>query len=204
MSDTDHLLANVLADAFAHHEHAQGEGPERSLVLCDEGRELGEWVGAFLDWQRAGEVAASVFEPAGLTPDGRQLFVLPAGLAPPSRGAEAGSSEEPTSASPMSLSSNLLGRVMGAAREVFPTDARRHQFLEREIRRVRPKIKPAVLGDLSRLTDAELRTVLERIEGERERQRLADLSPGVHRAQFAPASVDSAFATLRDHFGARA
>lgn len=203
MSDTDRLLANVLADAFAHHEAVRVERVEaRSLVLCDEGRETGAWVGAFLDWQHAGEVAAAVFEPAGETPDGRPLFVLPVGLAPPSRGAEAGSSEEPTSASPVSPSSNLLGRVMGIAREVFPNDARRHQFLEREIHRVRPKIKPAVLGDLSRLTDAELRTVLERIEGERERQRLAELGPGVHRAQFASVSADEAFVKLRDHFGA--
>lgn len=199
----DRLLANVLGDAFAHHEHAQGEGPERSLVLCDDGAETGAWVGAFLDWQRAGEVAAAVLERSGETADGRPLFAIPARLYPPpeQRGEPV---DVPGKASAGSLppSSNLVGRIMGLAKEIFGVQAERHNFLLREIHRARPRIKPSTLGDLQRLDERELLIVLERLEGERRRRELFALDPGVHPAHHPVVSADEAFVKLRDHFGA--
>lgn len=177
----DPLLANVLADAFAHHEAATGDGPERSLVLCDEGHMPGSWVGAYLDWQRAGDVAAAMLDPAGTDPDGRPLFALPAGLAPPSRGAAAGTVHGPAAASSIDPAANLIGLVWGTARDVFPVQAECHNFLCREIRRMRPAIAHATIGDLQRLEQRELGVMLDLLDGERHRRALAQLSPGVHR-----------------------
>lgn len=194
MPDTDHLLANVLADAFAHHEAARGEGPERSLVLAGEGNETGAWVGAYLDFERAGQVAASVLELAGETLDGRPLFTIPVRLSAPPERTDATADGSETSAVAHS-DENLVGRIMGAAREVFTVHAVKHQWLLREIRRFHPG---ATLAELQSLTDDQLRVILDKLDGERRVHALRELGPGVHSAPpGTSARADAAFASLR-------
>lgn len=162
-------LANVLADAFAHSEAAG-----RSLIRHSDPDGDQIW----LDFEAAGALAASALEIAGLAPDGRQLFMIPARLSVPPETSGAGVGGSETSAPAVRHAGNLVGQLLGKSREIISVAPVRHRWLLHELQRLRPG---APLSELHMLADVQLRMIIDRLEGHRVVKRLDDLGPGVHQ-----------------------
>lgn len=178
---TDPTLANLLADALAHHEATDGL---ESLVLTDAG--VSDHVEgtpivtrAWLDYDRAGRVAAEVLQeldpPAGWTGP-TPLFVLrnlSVVSTPPTieSGAETAVARHGSSTADAANpardvsgpgSRNLVGRMIGLARQVMPVEAQRHRFLINQMRDC--GLRAPTLGSMHELNDTQLQTIITKLE----------------------------------------
>lgn len=193
MTDAERTLANVLADAIAHHEASDLEslvsssatariGPGPILDLDDVELVSRSWI----DFERAGAVAAAALVeiPAppgwdGPTPLFTFARVDPTTGPPPADavGDDVATSDDATadtgapSEEPLpGEHRELLERVLVLAREVMPTDAMRHTWLADELGKMgRPigvaggRRYQALMRELERCAPRDLLELVERL-----------------------------------------
>lgn len=173
---TDRTLANVLGDTLAHHE---ADPALESLVLADPiyHAVAGETqvARAWLDYERAGRVAAEALleiSHADAQHAVGPLFVLrqtPA-TAIVGSGAETATTRHGSAVAdsghlsppPDSGARNLIGRMMGLARQVMPVEPQRHRFLVNQMRNC--GLDTPTLGSLHQLDEGQLLGIIEKLE----------------------------------------
>lgn len=200
MIGVDATLANVLADALAHHEH---DSTVESLVTPHASAEDPHATGGWLDFERAGRVCATalieVRAPEGWTGP-TPLFAARVSVPgpgaspyPTSHRADAGADESHTGSSAPDLTGvQLVDSLLELAREVMPVDAMRHTWLADELRKIGRPITTEVgrryheiVHELPQLTDVQLLTLIERLavwrtarDRNARRRGLTGLTPG--------------------------
>lgn len=164
MTDAELLLANVLADALAHHE----AGDLLSLVIAVEECPV---PAGHLDFERAGRIAAAALEPAGTDPEGRALFraraqdpiEAEAATSSPSSSPDLdGKEPRPQHGAAAAPDPNRVGELWGVVRRVFPTGAARHNFLLSQMRQL--GVVDPTLAKLHSLSYSELTRIIDRAE----------------------------------------
>lgn len=167
--------ANCLADQLARHEH----GDFDSVVMVEAEGPFMAW----LDWERAGRIAAhaliEVDPPPGWTGP-TPLFTVRADgpvSSPPADTtvadaaadtvtgtASASSPSGPVAPTPPASGpeGNLVGRMLGLARQVMPIDVMRQRFLTNQMRA--HGLSDPTLGSLHQLDADQLLAIIDKLE----------------------------------------